>query len=638
MLSRYLNQSVNLVLVILFWLMVAIGCSDSGGGSDNPVPNTSPTAVITSPVDGVIYDEGDYITFAGTCDDNEEDSLTGNAVVWTSSKDGHINYGTSFTENDLSTGTHIITLVATDSGGASSSASVAIAVNPAGNEIPTAEITNPSDQDEFDEGENISFTGTGNDAEDGALSGGDLVWRSSIDGVIGTGGSVSDRDLSLGTHTISLTATDSADVFGTDIITITISSSSGTATYDNNATGTYNYNSSTGALNISFTTTNIPICCWPYSTFSATATVGLTTMDLEIGTSSMTWNRDGGTSGDIVGTWRASFDGTNHELTFNSDGSCSHSSDCLTNNGNNAATFSMIGNYCGVNYNIISAEACSRNESDSIGLHYFYDSRHIALEIQSINLLASSTTFDIETDNFILEMHGELVADCLGVDESIDASSGTVVIDIYTQDRLKGSFDVFFGGDNLKGSFDICLSNCSGLVNNPYFNFYIGNEYTQDVNPAPGSDYESRTTVHTITGTTVIEDEQYYIFNTDEIFVDRTRTQTRYMREDTLGNIWVVSDDTGVDPILFLKYPFNVGDTNTLDGFGTQTIVSNTDTVTVVGGTFTDCVKIHINWDDPDLGSGHMWLGKDVGFFLKEENDARSEQLESAMVDGISYP
>lgn len=91
-----------------------------------------------------------------------------------------------------------------------------------GNNSPTATITSPSDSSKYTQGDTISFSGTGEDAEDGTLTGSLLVWTSNIDGQIGTGTSFSRDDLSVGSHTISLTATDSSGATGSDSIAITV--------------------------------------------------------------------------------------------------------------------------------------------------------------------------------------------------------------------------------------------------------------------------------------------------------------------------------------------------------------------------------------------------------------------------------
>ena len=51
-------------------------------------------------------------------------------------------------------------------------------------------------------GDNITFTGTATDTEDGNISG-SLAWTSSRDGNIGSGASFSTTTLSVGTHTVT---------------------------------------------------------------------------------------------------------------------------------------------------------------------------------------------------------------------------------------------------------------------------------------------------------------------------------------------------------------------------------------------------------------------------------------------------
>ena len=87
---------------------------------------------------------------------------------------------------------------------------------------PTCAITSPSNDSTYNEGDNITFSCTGEDAEDGTLTGSSLVWRSSIDGQIGTGTSFTSSILSAKTHTITLTATDSDGMIGTASISIVI--------------------------------------------------------------------------------------------------------------------------------------------------------------------------------------------------------------------------------------------------------------------------------------------------------------------------------------------------------------------------------------------------------------------------------
>lgn len=76
------------------------------------------------------------------------------------------------------------------------------------NTVPTALIASPTGM-YFNEGENITFSGSATDEEDGELNGDSLVWTSSIDGEIGTGPTLITSTLTVGDHEITLTATDS---------------------------------------------------------------------------------------------------------------------------------------------------------------------------------------------------------------------------------------------------------------------------------------------------------------------------------------------------------------------------------------------------------------------------------------------
>jgi subtilisin family serine protease len=98
-------------------------------------------------------------------------------------------------------------------------AAKAAASGPA-NEPPAVSITSPADGAAPDSGATIDFIGTASDPEDGDLAA-SLVWTSSIDGQLGTGGSVS-SSLSDGSHTITASATDSAGLTGSASVSITV--------------------------------------------------------------------------------------------------------------------------------------------------------------------------------------------------------------------------------------------------------------------------------------------------------------------------------------------------------------------------------------------------------------------------------
>jgi hypothetical protein len=119
-------------------------CSD-----DTSQPNKIPIVEITYPIDSSIFNEDDDITFASISGDEEDGSLSDDSLVWTSSINGRIGIGRSISRNNLSSGTHTITLTATDSQGATGSNSVAITIkatttsHPITNGSKTIGVTNP---------------------------------------------------------------------------------------------------------------------------------------------------------------------------------------------------------------------------------------------------------------------------------------------------------------------------------------------------------------------------------------------------------------------------------------------------------------------------------------------------------------
>jgi len=91
---------------------------------------------------------------------------------------------------------------------------------PPPNTLPVATILAPRSLCEYIRFESISCRGTANDTEDGAMT--NLSWSSSINGSLGTGTNLFVTNLTHGTHTITLTATDSCFAEGSDTITFDV--------------------------------------------------------------------------------------------------------------------------------------------------------------------------------------------------------------------------------------------------------------------------------------------------------------------------------------------------------------------------------------------------------------------------------
>ena len=90
------------------------------------------------------------------------------------------------------------------------------------NQPPVVAITAPADGSAFASQASITFAGSASDSEDGDLTAA-LIWTSDIDGPIGTGGNFSAM-LSVGSHTITASVTDSGNLEASDSISITVNS------------------------------------------------------------------------------------------------------------------------------------------------------------------------------------------------------------------------------------------------------------------------------------------------------------------------------------------------------------------------------------------------------------------------------
>jgi hypothetical protein len=90
------------------------------------------------------------------------------------------------------------------------------------NTAPTVTISAPANGATVAYGATVTFIGYATDSQDGDITS-RLSWSSSLDGALGTGGSVS-KLLSVGTHTVRASATDSKGLTTTSSETVTVTS------------------------------------------------------------------------------------------------------------------------------------------------------------------------------------------------------------------------------------------------------------------------------------------------------------------------------------------------------------------------------------------------------------------------------
>lgn len=157
--------------------------------------------------ESVTVPAGDTAQLAATPVDANGHTVSAAQVSWSSSNSSVATVDEDGTVTGESGGTATVTASAA---GRSDEVDVTVEESgDSGNQPPTVEIQSPSEGATFEAGESVQFQGSGDDPEDGALAGADLVWYSNLAGQIGTGSSFSTSGLSEGQHTVTLTGTDS---------------------------------------------------------------------------------------------------------------------------------------------------------------------------------------------------------------------------------------------------------------------------------------------------------------------------------------------------------------------------------------------------------------------------------------------
>jgi len=99
-----------------------------GEASEKEIENTAPQVSVSSPTTLQIFSSGETITFQGSANDEEDGSLSGTQLVWTTNLDNtEIGTGEQF-DTTLADGNHVITLTATDSENLTGNTSINICI------------------------------------------------------------------------------------------------------------------------------------------------------------------------------------------------------------------------------------------------------------------------------------------------------------------------------------------------------------------------------------------------------------------------------------------------------------------------------------------------------------------------------
>ena len=195
-----------------------IASTSTGAPGDVP-----PVVMITQPADTTSFTAGATVNFEATAEDDNDGDVSA-SIQWSSNLDDSIGSGASISVSNLVIGSHVITATAQDSVPSSGSDSITITIDPpAGDNPPVVSITNPTPGSSFVQFSAVNFSGSAIDDVDLDISN-SISWDSSINGSLGSGANISDSNLSVGTHTITASATDSATNSASDTISITITS------------------------------------------------------------------------------------------------------------------------------------------------------------------------------------------------------------------------------------------------------------------------------------------------------------------------------------------------------------------------------------------------------------------------------
>lgn len=175
-------------------------------GTPNPVTGTVTLSWSASDADGdVLTFDVLYSRNGGASFQRVRSSMSGTS--------------TTIDTTTLGGGTGIFRVVGNDSANAGYADSAPFTM---ANKPPMPMIFIPHDGLRIHYGQLVNFIGAAMDWQDGGVTGANLVWSSNLDGPLGTGEQISSQTLKVGTHTITLKATNSQGLMATTSITVIV--------------------------------------------------------------------------------------------------------------------------------------------------------------------------------------------------------------------------------------------------------------------------------------------------------------------------------------------------------------------------------------------------------------------------------
>lgn len=165
--------------------------------------NSNPTAQITSPASGTVYQLGQAITFNGLATDVEDVTVNSASLTWTFPS-GSTQTGSSVTKSDLTAGNNTIRFKGVDRIGAESSeVSIQVYIN----SNPTISAVGPASGSDYLSGDPVPFTVTAADPDE-TLASSSIIWKDGAT-ILGQGTPLEVSTLTAGLHDITVTINDS---------------------------------------------------------------------------------------------------------------------------------------------------------------------------------------------------------------------------------------------------------------------------------------------------------------------------------------------------------------------------------------------------------------------------------------------
>jgi hypothetical protein len=190
------------------------------------VPQSQPDVTLVQPQDGATYPWHSQIPFAVKTDDRFDNGpVAESKITWNDDVAGAgFGHGSAFGDSNLTPGVHHISVTAVDSQGGERTLgpiTIHVVVEP-----PRVAIDHPADGATFGNDQTISFRGEAIDPEQGDI-GSSATWT--LDGTpIGTGASLLQYKIAtVGTHTVTLSATNAGGATSTASITVHVVAGTG---------------------------------------------------------------------------------------------------------------------------------------------------------------------------------------------------------------------------------------------------------------------------------------------------------------------------------------------------------------------------------------------------------------------------